>query len=513
MKIHYLRKKAGLLMLVFAATVTAVVLAHATPAKSPNVIVLMMDDQSWLHTGYNGDPIVRMPNIDRLANGGLIFDHAYTSASSCAPARAAMFTGRNFWELGPAANLHGMLCREFIVFPEILREHGYQYGYTGKGYGPATRLEGVQTFDPAGGGSVNFPRFTNEEMPFPGMNPMIGHNFNYSGAFEKFLSERDESKPFVFYTGFIEPHLPYHNGSGEAMGLDPTKVQVPPYMVDNEWTRRFFLDYYFEIKYADQHIGSMIESLEKRGLLENTLILWTSDNGMPAPRCKGTCYDWGVRMPFVAYWQGTLHPGRRVTDFISLVDIGPTILELAGIEIPQEMTGRSFVQTLKAESDGRVDHSRDHVFFGKERHNPDEFFPMRAIRTDDFLYIHNFNPDVPRRWTYSKPPQVIARDHPTFEKYASDYPAQYLIRARDKPEVSRLFDLAYGPQPSEELYDVKNDEFQLNNLADDPRYAAVKAELKAKLFAYLTKTGDPRMGEDPDIFDRYFEKYAPPGIE
>ncbi len=481
--------------------------------KHPNVIVFLTDDQSWLHTGFNGDPVVRTPNMDRLAKDGVIFDNAYCSASSCSPSRAALFTGRNFWELGAGANLLGMLDRKFTVFPEIIREHGYQYGYTGKGYGPITPVKGAQTFDVAGGDSVEIRRFTNEEMPFPDMNEGPGHNYDYSGAFEKFLEGREKGKPFVFYCGFIEPHGPCHEGGGAAMGLDPSKVRVPPFLVDNQWTRRFFLDYYFEIEYADRHLGNFIESLKRSGELDNTLILFTSDNGMAVPRAKGTCYDWGYRMPFFAYWKGKIHGGRRVSDFINLTDIAPTILELAGIAIPKEMTGRSFVTTLKSTEDGRVDETRDHVFFGKEFHNPDEIFPMRAVRTDDFLYIHNFNPDVPRRWTLGNPPKTIPRDAPSFEKSVSPSPADYLIRARDEPEVGKLFDLAYGPKPREELYDVKNDEYQLNNLADDPKYAARKAALKAKLFDYLTQTGDPRMGDDPDIFHRYFKKYAPANIK
>jgi len=496
----------------------AALFAFALPAapaandQRPNVLIFMTDDHSWLHMGYAGDPVVRTPHVDRLARQGVIFDHAYCSASSCAPSRAAMFTGRNFWELGSGANLHGAVDRRFTVFPEILREHGYHYAYTGKGYEPRTQVPDVQTFDVAGGDRVNMRRLSNDEMPFPNMNATPGHNFDYSGEFAKFLEGRPEGQPFAFFCGFHEPHVPYHNGSGEIMGLDPAKVRVPPYAVDNEFTRRYFLDYYYEIEYADQHVGRILQMLEERGELENTLIIFTSDNGIVMPRAKGSCYDWGTRMPFVAYWGNRIKGGRTVTDFINLADIAPTVLEACGLAVPEEMTARSFLPTLLADKDGRVDATRDRAFFGKEFHNPDEHFPMRAVRTDDFLYIHNFNPDVPVRWPDGNAPPTIDRSHPRFAERVADYPDLYLIARRDDPEVRKLYDLAYGPRPREELYDVKNDEWQLNNLADDPAYAEIKAGLQASLFDYLAETGDPRPAGQGDQFREYFEKLRPRNV-
>jgi arylsulfatase A-like enzyme len=177
------------------------------------------------------------------------------------------------------------------------------------------------------------------------------------------------------------------------------------------------------------------------------------------------------------------------------------------------MTGRSFLDVLFSGKGGRVDAARNRVFFGKEFHNPDEIFPMRGVRTDEFLYIHNFNPDVPKRWTLGGAPPVLDAESPDFGPKVSAYPDLYIIARRNDPEIAKLYDMAYGPRPREELYDVKHDRWQLNNLAEDPAYAEVKAGLKQKLFEYLGKTGDPRIGDDPDIFHRYFEKYAPKTIK
>jgi len=487
--------------------------AVAAAQSRPNILILMTDDQSWLHAGYAGDPVVRTPNLDRLAGEGVVFEHAYVSSPSCTPSRAAFFTGRNFYELEAGANLHGMLDAKFTVFPSLLRQHGYDYGYTGKGVAPRTWRPEAQTFDAAGGGFVKV-KIPEDQMPFPGMNPNPGFNTDYAATFEKFLDEREGQAPFAFFCGFVEPHLPYAQGSGRKSGLDPGRVKVPPYAADNEMTRQFFLDYYREIEFADEHIGRMIETLRQRGELDNTLIIFTADNGIAGlPRAKGNLYDWGVRVPLVVCWKGAVEGGRTVTDFVSLTDVAPTILQACGIGIPADMTGRSFLDVLFSGKGGRVDAARNRVFFGKEFHNPDEIFPMRGVRTDEFLYIHNFNPDVPKRWTLGGAPPVLDAKSPDFGPTVSAYPDLYIIRRRNDPEIGKLYDMAYGPRPREELYDVKHDRWQLNNLAEDPAYAEIKAGLKQKLFEYLGKTGDPRIGDDPDVFHRYFEKYAPKDIK
>ena len=470
-------------------------------SRAPNFLILMTDDQSWLHTGYAGDPVISTPNIDSIAEQGVIFDHAFCSASSCAPSRASTLTGRNFWELEEGANLFGLVKEQSAVLPYILGRHGYHCGYTGKGYGPSAR-EQRDLFDPAGPRRI----LLRETKPYQ-FNKHHAFDWNYSKSFEVFLKQKPDDKPFYFWCGFIEPHLPYDNGSGKRAGLDPANVILPPYVPDNAVSRRFFLDYSLEIQHVDDHIGRMLSLLKAHGQLDNTLIIFTSDNGMALPRAKGNCYDWGTRVPFAVRWGDRVPPARQVTDHVILPDIAPTLLEAAGVPIPPAMTARSFLPVLLSDKDGRIDPARDHSFFGKERHNADAIHPMRAIRTDDYLYIYNFNPGKPHRFSLSKPPPPISEPHAKFLTRVT--PAGYIIRLRNEPGIRPYYDAAYGSRPQEELYDIRQDPYQLTNLAASETHAAVKRRLKMTLFAHLETTADPRASGNGDVFNAYARKHHP----
>jgi arylsulfatase A-like enzyme len=186
--------------------------------------------------------------------------------------------------------------------------------------------------------------------------------------------------------------------------------------------------------------------------------------------------------------------GRRVTDFVSLADLAPTFVEAAGEAVPPAMTGRSLMPLLRAEGGGRIDPSRDHVLVGRERHTPAQEapstvgYPQRAIRTDDYLYVKNFEPD---RWPVGSP-RGSTRG-PAFSDCDDSPTKQYLVDGRDDPAIKRFYDLAFAKRPTEELYDLAKDPDQVVNLADDPALADIKAALAARLDDGLRVSGDPRM--------------------
>ncbi len=408
-------------------------------------------------------------------------------------------TGKNIWELQEGGLLFGGLPKEFISFPHLLRQQGYITGLTGKGYGPAN-LESDQYH--------NQPianKFDELTMDSP---EGISTN-NYSGNFEVFLSQREKDTPFFFWFGATEPHRRYQDGAGIQSGKDITAIEVPGFLPDNQLVRSDIADYYTEIEWFDTHLGRMIETLERFDELDNTIIIVTSDNGMPFPRAKTTCYDYGTHMPLAVYWGDKVKPGRIIDDFVSFIDFAPTILEAAGIQIPTEMTGNSFLDVMLGEGSGQVDTTRNRVFTALERHTycrPEGLpYPIRTIRKGDWLYMVNFEPD---RW-----PAGDADYFSPHQGYYGDIDAgptrEFIITNKDDAEILYYYDLSVKKRPDAELYNVKEDPFQLQNLASAEGYSDLCDSLRAELFDYLRETGDPRIeGNSPwDDYPYYFEGY------
>jgi N-sulfoglucosamine sulfohydrolase len=446
----------------------------------PNILFCVADDWGWPHAGVYSDPVVRTPVFDRIAKEGVLFDHAFVSSPSCTPSRNAILTGQYHWRLEEGANLWSTLDIKFAVFPLLLEEAGYHVGNWRKCWGPGDIK--------AGGYSDKYPG-----------------GKQYPGGFAQFLEERPEGKPFCFWLGSSDPHRPYERNSGKASGMDLSKIRMPTFYPDAHEIRSDIADYYFEVQRFDSDCGAAISLLEKAGEIENTVIVMTGDHGMPFPRCKSNLYDWGVRVPLALRWGVRGKPGRRVSDFVSFVDFAPTFLEVAGTEIPHQMSGRSLLPILESERSGRIERSRDFVIFGKERHVPAQEspdmggYPCRGIRTDDFLYIRNF---FPERWPAGVPEGAT---HP-IGRFADcdDGPTKYfLMKHRDDPEVKRFFDLAFAKRSAEELYDLGKDPDQVNNVAGKPEYSQIKSALAARLRNELNATSDPRVLGGEVLFDEY----------
>jgi arylsulfatase A-like enzyme len=267
-------------------------------------------------------------------------------------------------------------------------------------------------------------------------------------------------------------------------------------------------DYYYEVQRFDTLVAHAMGLLEERGLLENTIIVVTGDNGMPFPRCKSNNYDTGVRMPLAIRWgNGIATTGRVLDDFVSLTDLAPTFLDLAGVEIPGVMTGRTLLPLLESPADGLADPvNRSFVLHGKERHVPGQEghlggYPVRAIRSHDFLYIRNFEPD---RWPSGTPHYREAAIPYCWLGDCDNGPTKsYMVEHRFTNDLHReLYDLAFAKRPAEELYDCRKDPGQLVNLAGDPEYDAIREEMSTLLMEKLEQTGDPRVTGGAELFDQ-----------
>ena len=465
------------------------------PTKRPNILFCLSDDQSWLHAGVYGCKAVRTPAMDRLAQTGIRFNHAYCACPSCAPSRAAVLTGQETWRLGAGANLWGRMPAEDEqpVYTRLLAKAGYHVGFTGKGWWPGSFTASGWKENPAGKAYQEY------------QDPKVPHGVNhcdYARNFEAFIQDKADDQPFCFWYGCHEPHRDYMKGIGIKTGMDPRKVEVPDVMPDTPEVRSDILDYLYEIEHYDKHLARMIQLLEAKGLMDNTLIVVTSDNGMPFPRGKANLYDLGTRMPMVISWQGRIRGPRVLEDMVSLIDMAPTFLEAAGLKVPDRMTGKSLLPILDSRQSGLVDKDRTQVFTALERHawvRPNGVgYPCRAIRTHDYLYIYNFEPD---RWPAGDPYL------PTFRLGVygdiDNGPTKDFMNHSNDAHIQGLWRLATAKRPAEELYDLKNDPSQVHNVAADPTYQKLREQLHERLFKHLRETGDPRADGAKVLFDTY----------
>ena len=449
------------------------VVAQAQQGKAPtrpNILFCIADDWSWPHAGAYGDKVVKTPNFDKLVAEGMRFDRAYCVSPSCTPSRGAILTGQWIHRLEDGGNLWSMLAKQYVTYPDLLEAAGYAVGLTGKGWGPGNFKEAGRDRNPAGPTGKNFPEF---------------------------LAGVPADKPFCFWYGSTDPHRPYEPGIGVKAGLKLEDVQVPPIFPDNATVRGDILDYYARVQRFDAQLGTMLKALEESGRAANTLVIVTSDNGMPFPRCKANLHDSGTHMPFAVRWPGKVKAGRTSTAFVSLSDVAPTVLEAAGVKVPAEMTAKSLLPVLTTE-DKPV--GREHVFVERERHanvrKGNLSYPARAVRTETHLYIRNLRDD---RWPAGDPELFFAVG--PFGDIDGG-PTKDVILAM--PE-SKFFGYACAKRPAEELYDCQADPWQLTNLADKPEHAAVKAKLRATLDQWMTATADPRAGKDggDDRWDKF----------
>ncbi len=470
-------------------------------AERPNILFCIADDATWKHMGAYGCDWVKTPAFDRVAANGILFNNAYTPNAKCAPSRACILTGRNSWQLEEAVNHWCYFPEKFKTYPEALAENGYFVGYTAKGWAP-----GVP-------GEINGKERQLTGQPFDARKiepPATGiSSSDYAGNFADFLAARPDDKPFCFWYGSHEPHRSYEFGSGiEKGGKNLEDVdEVFPFWPDNETVRTDLLDYAFEVEYFDKQLQKMLDMLEEAGELQNTLVIVTADNGMPFPRIKGQEYEYSNHLPLAVMWaDGIETPGRKVDDFVSFIDLAPTILELAGVSPAetglQPVQGRSLASIFRSDRSGNVEAGRDYVLIGKERHDigrpEDQGYPIRGIVTGEFLYVKNFEPG---RWPAGNPETGYLNCDGSPTKTVC-------LDARDNPETEKYWEMSFDKRPEEELYRISSDRDCMFNLAEDPGYSAVKESLRRRMEQELTAQGDLRMTGRGAEYEKY--PYADP---
>lgn len=449
------------------------VIAFASSAqKKPNIVVFIADD-AGMEYGCYGFEGATTPNIDKLANEGLKFTNAFLTTSSCSPSRTSMLSGQYAHTIG-TEDLHTGINDTTLILPAYLKEAGYYTGFMLKGH---FGQNAEKQFDWSDNGF--YPDWVVEGT----------WNKKALGNFQEFLNEAGE-RPFFMWLGFVDPHRPYRDaekveGNRAPEVNDPKKVHVPPYLVDDEITRKDLAHYYDEITNMDAHIGRMMEELDNRNLLENTLVVFLSDNGKPFPRAKGTCYDSGIHTPLIVSWKGKIPAEKEYNGLTSIINLAPTILDVAGLSKPDHMVGRSLVPVFQNQNLP----GDEYVFAERNWHGGDEH--IRAIRTDEYLLIMNSYAE----WPHSSPTDL------------STSPSWYSLKQKQKEgKITSAQQWLFNyPRPMIELYDVKKDPYQINNLSGRQEYLETSNRLTKQLVDWMKETGDhpSHKRRKADVLDRY----------
>ncbi|CAN5840127.1 sulfatase [soil metagenome] len=431
----------------------------------PNIIIFLADDANWNDFGSYGNNVIQTPTINKLAEDGLTVKKAFLMVGQCSPSRISLLTGM-YPHATKAEDLHMPMPEHLQIVPSFLQEKGYFTGHMKKThYGPHADAQ------------FNW------------------YNERTADSFPEFLDAADED-PFFLWVGFTEPHRSYPSSDNVKQLHDPANVKVPPYLVDDEATRGDLAMYYDEIAHMDIKIGRFMEELRSRNVEENTMVIFISDNGMPFPRAKGTVYDEGVRTPLIITWPKQINAGATYDGLVSLVDLAPTILDIAGIPSGENMQGESFAEMLFDQSVS----GREYLFIQRNWHDADEH--IRAVRSENHLLVRNAYVELP----HGTPADIGGS--PSFRS---------LVEKRENGELTteqaRLFEV---PRPIIEFYDVKDDPYQLNNLASHDDYWQLARDYARILENWMEETNDfpPYYRTRADHTDRWtgvrFQQSIPP---
>ena len=470
--------------------------------KKPNILFAIADDQSYPYASGYGTTGLNTPAFDKVAKAGILFENAFVGAPQCSPSRAAMLTGKNIWEIEEAGTHASYFPKKFSVYTDLLADVGYTTGFTGKPWGPGNWKDAGWKQNPVG------KEYNSKHLKTVPANGI--HLTDYFGNFVDFYSQKEKEQPFFFWYGCHEPHRNYEDGSGVSSGKSLDNAVVPSFLPNHELVKSDIADYTLEIEWFDKHLGKMIQFLEEKGELENTIIVVTADNGMPFPSAKANLQEYGTHVPLAVCWPAKMKGNRVVKDLVALIDMAPTFLEIAAVENKPKMSGKSLTKLFFSE-DKNYKH-REYVLTGRERHTharPDNLgYPARAIRTEDYLYVRNFKPSLwpagdpaperPKGYVIPKGLKAIA---PGFNDVDGSPSKSFLLDEQKK--YNEAYNLAYSKRPAEQLYDIKNDPGCIYNIADDVSYASIKNKLSTKLTEQLKIQGDPRVLGSGAVFDSY----------
>ena len=415
--------------------------AYAQPVR-PNLVLMISDDQSAANLGCYGDKLARTPNLDKLAGQGTRFTRAYCTSPQCSPSRATLFTGRYPHEVG-ASRLAVDVLPDFLPTTLVaqLKAQGYYTVAIGK-----VHQTGVQAqFD------QYLPKLT-------------------LAAVTDFFANRPKDRPFFLWVGSTDPHRPYKNGV-TSPPTDPKQVIVPNYLVDTPGTRQDLAWYYDAIARLDQQCGWVLDALTTEKVDPQTVVAFTSDNGLPFARAKASLYEAGVRLPLLIRGTSTTKQAATSDSLVSLLDLPKTLLDLVGVTAPERWKGRSLRPLL----DGKPSPQPPYQFLERNWH--DTWSPARAVVSTRYKFIVNYRPEATYLQTLDKEQAQSWMDLDSLNRLG-----------KLRPQLADFY--FKSPRPMIELYDMQADPGEWRNLADDPAHASVRQQMQQALQRWMRETGD-----------------------
>jgi N-sulfoglucosamine sulfohydrolase len=430
-------------------------------AERPNVLLILADDCTFSDLAIYGGQNAKTPNLDRFAAQGLTFNRAYVSAAMCQPCRAELFTGQFPMRNGCAWN-HSASRPGTCSLPQHLSPLEYRTGIAGK-----IHVQPAESFP--------FERVSGFDANAVG-NPTRPHDLDGIRGF----MTRDRSQPFCLVVALVEPHVPWVMGDASKYPAD--QLSLPPHLADTPKTRQDFASYLAEISYMDEQVGQILRTLDDTGLADDTLVLFSSEQGSQFPGNKWTCWDVGLHTALIARWPGIIAAAQQTDAIVQYADVGPTLLELAGgnpADPALGFDGTSFAAVL------RGDQSTHRRFAYAAHNNVPEgpAYPVRSVTDGEWRYIRNLTP----KEIYIESHLMGLLGGPTIH---NPYWPTWMATAGENPRTYELV-RRYMLRPAEELYHTARDPAEMTNLAGKPEHASIQMQLSTELDRWLVEQNDP----------------------
>jgi N-sulfoglucosamine sulfohydrolase len=434
---------------------------HENP---PNILFILTDDHSKTDMGAYGHSLVKTPNMDQLATESMVFENAFTNTAMCVPSRTSLYTGLYPMRHGAHPN-HAPVRRSAGSVAKHLETLGYQVGLIGK-----VHVNPVDAFG------------------FHYVKDLLDYAWDEPLTKEEMLLAMEtldkDGKPFVLFVCIANPHTPW---PGEWEG-DPGEIRLPGHLFDDPKTRLTVSRYYAHVEFADRKVGEAIEASKQLDLYDDMVVFFSSDHGAELVHGKYTLYDAGIKVPFMVRWPGEVEAGTRTTAMIQFVDVVPTLIEMAGGEAPDTLDGRSILPVLKQEREAH----HDYIFATSSKDGIKTDYPIKAIRSEKFKYI--LNPEYEETYSSWITDSTLGEGWPGYDRHYG-YWLSWLAAA-DSNKVAKTLVSNYLHRPAEELYDLERDPDELHNVAGDPVYDEIKADLRERLEEWMVEQGDVHYTED-----------------
>lgn len=429
----------------------------------PNILIIMADDCTYSDLPLYGGKNVLTPQIDKLASQGITFNKAYVTMSMCVPCRAELYTGMQPARNGVCWN-HASARKGVKSIVHYLGEMGYRTGIAGKVHAtpkevfPFELVEGIE-------------------------RSCVSETANYDGnKLSEFIS-RDSDQPFCLVTALVVPHIPWTVGN--PAHFDAEKLELPTYLADTKETRENFALYLAEIEVLDQQVGLTMDLLKEAGVEDNTIVIFTSEQGAQLPFCKWTNWEMGVHTGFIVRWPGKIQPGNRTDALIQYADVLPTLIDAIGGKHNSDFDGSSFLPVLL----GKKDNHRQYAFFMHNNVPEGPPYPIRSITDGTHHYIRNLNHT-----------NLYLEKHLTGRMPLNNYWSSWMFdSAKDTTTLNLV--TRYMLRPDEELYHTPKDPFEMENLAEKNELSLVKNSLSEQLDKWMRQQGDP--GAEIDSWEEW----------